>query len=121
MIFSFNNFQLRRFFTIILTLDDCLEEEERIFAQEGQTVSLSKPNPFMLDAVVKRFKRSFTGLYYVGDMPDDMLAARRAKEKFKAIGFLLSAPDKAGLRKELKRAGADYIVEDLEDLKKILM
>ena len=75
----------------------------------------------MLDAIVKSCRQSFTGLYYVGDMPDDMLAAARSRFGFKSIGILVSAPDKPELQRELKRAGADYLIDDFEDLKKIVL
>jgi hypothetical protein len=32
----------------------------------------------------------------------------------------MSAPDKASLKKELQRAGADYIIEDFTQLKALL-
>jgi hypothetical protein len=45
-----------------------------------------------------------------------MVAAKKSQAKYKGIGFLLSAPDKESLKKELLRAGADYIIEDIEQL-----
>ena len=119
--YPLKHFQLRPFFSYLLTLDDCLEEEKRIYAQNGRFGSLSKPNPYMLDAIVKCCKQSFSGLYYVGDMPDDMLAAARSSGGFKGIGLVLSAPDKESLRKNLKRAGADYIIDNFKDLKEIVL
>ena len=119
--YPLNHFDLKKYFTLVLTLDDCLEEEKKIFEKSAKKVSLSKPNPFMLDAIVKSCRQSFTGLYYVGDMPDDMLAAARSRFGFKSIGILVSAPDKPELQRELKRAGADYLIDDFEDLKKIVL
>jgi hypothetical protein len=52
-------------------------------------------------------------------MPDDMRAAKRSRTGFKGIGLLASAPEKKNLKRELRRAGADYILEDFESLKKI--
>jgi hypothetical protein len=49
-------------------------------------------------------------------MPDDIVAASRSKTGFSGIGILLSASDKNTLKKDLLRAGADYIVEDFEEL-----
>ena len=119
--YPLQHFQLKQFFSQILTLDDCLAEEKRIFDREGRTVSLSKPNPFMLDAVVKNCRQPFDAFYYVGDMPDDMLAAAQTEVNCKGIGILLSAPDKERLRKDLMDAGADYIVDSFEALKKIVL
>ncbi len=119
--YPLKHFQLNQFFSQILTLDDCLSEEKRIFEQEGQTVSLSKPNPFMLDAIVKKCRQPFDSFYYVGDMPDDMLAAVRSEANYQGIGILLSAPDKESLKNDLIGAGAHYIVDSFEALKEIIL
>jgi phosphoglycolate phosphatase-like HAD superfamily hydrolase len=119
--YPLNHFHLDQFFAPILTLDDCLSEEKRILEQEGRAVSLSKPNPFMLDAIVKKCREPFDSFYYVGDMPDDMLAAARSEADCKGIGVLLAAPDKESLRKDLAAAGADYIIENFETLTEIML
>ena len=118
--YALEYFRLGSFFPVVLALDDCISEEKRIFEQEGRAVSLSKPNPFMLDAIAKEYGNAVNGYFYIGDMPDDMLAAARSRFNFKSIGILISAPDKSSLKKNLQRAGADYIVEDFESLKEIL-
>ena len=119
--YPLQHFQLKQFFPVVLTLDDCVSEEKRIFAEEGRTVSLSKPDPFMLDAIAEGHRNAVNGFFYIGDMPDDMLAAARSRAGFKSIGILISAPDKSSLKKILQRAGADYIVEDFESLKNIIL
>ena len=119
--YPLEHFQLNKFFKHIMTLDDCIREEKRIFREEGKAVSLSKPNPFMLDAIVANQKEVINDYFYIGDMPDDMLAAARSPANFKSIGILISASDKSGLKRELQRAGANYIVEDFEGLKKITL
>jgi phosphoglycolate phosphatase-like HAD superfamily hydrolase len=119
--YPLEHFDLKKYFTLILTLDDCLKEEKKLFEENGKKVSLSKPNPFMLDAIVKSCGQSFTDFYYIGDMPDDMLAAVRSRFGFKSIGILVSAPDKPELKRELKRAGANYLIDDFNDLKKIVL
>jgi len=115
-----DHFGLRQYFTTVYTLDDCLAEEKRILAQQKRKVSLSKPNPYMLDAIAESIELEVTGYYYIGDMPDDMVAASRSAAGFKGIGILVSAPDKNSLKEELQRAGADYVVEDFRALKEIL-
>jgi phosphoglycolate phosphatase-like HAD superfamily hydrolase len=84
-------------------------------------VSLSKPHPFMLDAIADDIKDQFSGHYYVGDMPDDMLAAAKSRFGFKSIGLTVSAPDKPALENELRQAGADYLVENFDALKEIFL
>jgi phosphoglycolate phosphatase-like HAD superfamily hydrolase len=110
------HFKLLEYFREIYTLDECIKEEQRILEESGKKVSLSKPHPFMLDAIAETIGRVVDGYYYVGDMPDDMLAAKRSRTGFKGIGILLSAPDKENLKKNLVQAGADYIIDDFAEL-----
>jgi phosphoglycolate phosphatase-like HAD superfamily hydrolase len=118
--YPLKKFNLKEYFSAIYSLDDCIREERRISKEEGKTPSLSKPHPFMLDAIAGTFGETFDGYYYVGDMPDDMITATRSKAGFKSIGFILSSPDKESSKKDLSRAGADYIIEDFKALKKII-
>jgi phosphoglycolate phosphatase-like HAD superfamily hydrolase len=74
----------------------------------------------MLDAIASGLENKVSGYYYVGDMPDDMMAASKSKSKFIAIGILKSSSDKDRLRRDLERAGADYIIEDFDELAKIV-
>lgn len=118
--YPLNYFGLSKYFTIIYTLDDCIREEKRIWKKNGKKVSLSKPHPFMLDAIYDLKKHGVSGLYYIGDMPDDMVAASTSNAGFKGVGFLLSAPDRDNLKEVLLQAGADYIVEDIEEVKELI-
>ncbi|MEJ2656519.1 MAG: HAD hydrolase-like protein [Desulfobacterales bacterium] len=113
-------FNLKKYFTLMLTLDDCLKEEQKQLEQNQNKVSLSKPNPFMLDAIEAALGNKVTGYYYVGDMPDDMMAASRSRAGFIGIGILKSSTDKDGLRRDLEDAGADYIIQDFDELLKIV-
>lgn len=115
------HFDLKKYFNLIYTLDDCLQEEKRIFEAKGEQVSLSKPHPFMLDAIADGIKDKFSGLYYVGDMPDDMLAAANSRFGFRSVGITVSAPDKPALENELRQAGADYLVKNFDELEKIFL
>ena len=119
--YPLNHFYLNKYFAKIFTLDDCLIEEKRILEQEGRTVSLSKPNPFMLDAMAKKFREPFDRFYYIGDMPDDMLAAGAAAPNYIGIGILLTAPDKESLKRNLTAAGADFIIDSFEELRGIIL
>ena len=117
--YALDFFGLRNYFTSIYTLDDCLAEEEKIYRKKGMPLSLSKPSPWMLDAIAAENTPGVLHSFYVGDMPDDMLAARNSTTGFKGIGLLYAAPDKTYLRKEFMRCGADYIIEDHREIKKI--
>ena len=114
--YPLDHFELRKYFSEILTLEDCLEEEEKIFKAKGRKVSLSKPHPYMLDAIASKLKKPVNAYYYIGDMPDDMIAAKKSQAGYKGIGFILTAPDKESLKKELLSAGADTIIEDIDQL-----
>jgi phosphoglycolate phosphatase-like HAD superfamily hydrolase len=113
-------FDLRKFFSDIRTLDDCLEEERRIFQREKRKVSLNKPNPYMLDAIETAHKNKVSKFYFIGDMPDDMVAASKSRAGFIGIGILKSSSDKDRLKKDLIAAGADHVIEDFEALRKIV-
>lgn len=113
-------FGLRKFFKVIYTLDDCIKEEERIYKNEKRRVSLSKPDPYMLDAIAGIQKHNVSGFYYIGDMPDDMVAASRSGAGFAGIGILKSSSDKDRLKEDLLQAGADYIIENFGQLYTII-
>jgi phosphoglycolate phosphatase-like HAD superfamily hydrolase len=115
--YPLDHFGIRKYFTSVVALEDCLEEEARRQETEAKKVSLSKPDPFMLDAIAESHKNLFTESYYIGDMPDDMMAAKKSAGGYKAVGMIMSAPDKESLKKELKRAGADTIIENFKQLK----
>jgi len=114
------HFDLRRYFTDVLALEDCLEEERRRSQKEGKRVSLSKPDPFMLDAIAAGQKKPVAGYFYIGDMPDDMVAAKKSAAGYKGVGMIMAAVDKKSLKKELLRAGADYIIDNFRQLKPII-
>jgi HAD superfamily hydrolase (TIGR01548 family) len=113
-------FGLRKFFTVIYSLDDCLREEQKIFEQKKKKVSFSKPNPFMLDAIEKIYGDNVSEFYYIGDMPDDMVAASKSRAGFVGIGILISSSDKDKLKEDLLQAGAVYIIEDFKEIKGIV-
>lgn len=119
--YALKQYQLNQYFSLVMTLDDCINEENRILAEEGRTVSLSKPDPFMLDAIAKSCPEAVAQCYYIGDMPDDMLAAARSGAKYKGIALFSAAPDKDSLKKKMLRAGADYIVDTWDEVVQIVL
>ncbi|MDX1708785.1 MAG: HAD hydrolase-like protein [Desulfobacterales bacterium] len=118
--YPLNHFGIQHYFEHVMALEDCLEEEARLLKTESKKVSLSKPDPFMLDAIAESCKGLFSESYYIGDMPDDMIAAGKSAGGYKAVGMIMSAPDQASLKKELERAGADFIIEDFQQLKELV-
>jgi HAD superfamily hydrolase (TIGR01548 family) len=118
--YPLDHFGIKKYFTSVMVLEDCLEQEARILKTEAKNVSLSKPHPYMLDAIVANINDSVAEYLYIGDMPDDMVAAKKSGHGYKAIGLIISAPDKKNLKKALERAGADDIIENFEQLKILL-
>jgi HAD superfamily hydrolase (TIGR01548 family) len=118
--YPLDNFDLKEFFSLILTLDDCLKEEQKVFEQHQKKVVLSKPNPYMLDAIEAAYQDKVSKYFYIGDMPDDMMAASRSRAGFIGIGVLVSSSEKDRLKKDLENAGAHYILEDFNELLKIV-
>ncbi len=114
-------FGIAPFFRTVVTLDDCLAEEARLARDTGRRVSLSKPDPFMLDAIDRQVGEPLAGRWYVGDMPDDMIAAARSQAGFRGVGVLKSAPDREALRRRLAEAGAHAIIDDLDRLPELLL
>jgi HAD superfamily hydrolase (TIGR01548 family) len=118
--FPLDRFDLRKYFQLVITLDDCTREEERIFTERDERVSLKKPDPYMLDRIPRLIGKAFSGCYYLGDMPDDMQAARLSKTGYRGVGVVLSSSDPENLRKELLQAGAEQIIDDYAVLPEIL-
>ncbi len=118
--YPLDHFGIRKYFTRVMALEDCLEQEKRVLKTEGKKVSLSKPHPYMLDAIAAETDHPIAECYYIGDMPDDMVAAQRAAAGFKGIGTLFSAPDRARLKADLLQAGADTVIDDFAQLNSII-
>lgn len=119
--YALRRFELSEYFSRVVTLDDCLGEEERILRERGEIASLVKPSPYMLDTISGSIKCDVCKYYYIGDMPDDMRAASRSRFPFKSVGFLPPSRDTAGLRNNLLKSGADYIIDSFKELSDIIM
>lgn len=113
--YPLERFAIRKYFQAVVSLDDCLNEERRILAQQGRKVNLSKPNPYMLDLIPELLGKTFQNLCYLGDMPDDMQAARASKSGYQAWGVVYSAADPDSLSKKLREAGAQRIIADSQE------
>jgi phosphoglycolate phosphatase-like HAD superfamily hydrolase len=118
--FALDRFCIRRYFRMILTLDDCEQEEERIYREGGKRLSLGKPDPYMLDLIPVRIGKPFDGCLYLGDLPDDMHAARSSRAGYRGIGVIAASADPEKLRRELSSAGAERIIGDFAELPGII-
>ena len=119
--YALDHFEIRPYFSSVFSLDDCLREESSILEKEHITISLSKPHPFMLDAIAQIHAHEASQRYYIGDMPDDMLAANRSEYGYTGIGIVTSAPDKTKLQQALQASGAKHVIQDITDLHEILV
>ena len=107
------------FFAEIFSLDECLDAEKKEAEKSGRYISFSKPHPFMLDSIADKVMERGEEIgeyYYVGDMPDDMIAASESDHGFKGVAVLYSAPDKQESLNRLKEAGASVIAETADEL-----
>jgi len=113
-------FGIGKFFRDVVTHDDCLSEEEWLYSENNLRVSLEKPNPFMLDLLSERLGNSFDQRFYIGDMPDDMQAAKASKMKYRAIGALFLSSASQNSRDILIKAGADDLIDSPASLTEIV-
>lgn len=115
---ALRRFRLTPFFRKVITLDECLEEEDRLFALQGRRPRLTKPHPYALLRVVEGSGLSRPRCAYVGDIVDDMKAARKAKPFLDiiAIGFLKGPQEDPAAKRALFQAGADLVVTGPKEL-----
>ncbi len=92
------------------------------FIVGSDDIPYSKPDPSQLIECKRRIedRRGFIdnkNIAYIGDVPDDIIAAKRAG--FMSIGVtasIISTEEKVKLKEKFKRLGADIIVDDPNDL-----
>jgi len=115
---ALKRFRLTSYFDSVVTLDECLEEEEQLLRSTGRRVKLTKPHPYSILRVVGEAGLSAPSCGYVGDVADDMLAARRARENLDilAIGFLPRGREYKTMEESLLKAGADLVVKNPQAL-----
>jgi len=111
---ALKRFRLSPYFDSMVTLDECQEEETRIFRTTGRRVKYTKPHPYSLLRVVQEIDIPNPRCGYVGDVVDDMLAARAAGKELDifAVGFLHAGKKDETVKDSLLKAGADLIVEN---------
>ena len=119
---ALNRFRLLPYFNSVVTLDECTEEEFRVFRSAGRRVKFSKPHPYSLLRVIREIGIPAPRCGYVGDVVDDILAAQAVKKKFPmlAIGFLSSKKQRKALKESLLKAGADLLIENPKDLLRLI-
>jgi len=103
------------FFTAMTTADEVKKEEQE------KKQSMRKPHPFSVLETAKKLQCA-EGLIYLGDLPDDIVAANRAKEfiDIKSAALMTMAANKAAALAEIKKHHPDFILDKPGDLGKIV-
>jgi HAD superfamily phosphatase len=119
---ALKRFHLRPYFDSVVTLDECTEEENRIFRSTGKKIKCSKPHPYPVLRAVQEIGISNPRCGYVGDVVDDMAAARTAKRYLEmlAIGFIGGHRHRKAARGSLSKAGADRVIENPKELLRLV-
>jgi HAD superfamily hydrolase (TIGR01548 family) len=121
-ILGLRNFRIERYFESLVTLEDCEAEGERILKLNGKRVNLFKPNPFSIIRAIRMLNPGKVNCAYVGDIPDDIEAANRAKEEIHiiSVGCLGPYRDKERARQRFSDMGADLIIDGVSDLVRLI-
>ena len=119
---ALKRFHLHPYFDSVMTLDDCEAEEKCILASMGKKIYLSKPHPYSILRTVQGIGIPDPKCGYVGDVVDDMLAARTAKKYLSilAIGFLVGHRDQKTGKISLIKSGADLVIEKPSQLLRLV-
>ncbi|HUL24131.1 MAG TPA: HAD hydrolase-like protein [Thermodesulfobacteriota bacterium] len=115
---ALKRFHLRPYFDSVVTLDDCTDEENRIFRSIGKKRKCSKPSAYSILKVIEEIGVSNPRCGYVGDVVDDMKAAHAAKRNLSiiAVGFTRGHADRESMQDSLIKAGADLVIENPKEL-----
>jgi HAD superfamily phosphatase len=109
---------IAKYFRALVTHEDVVDAEQKLFQASGQRIVLGKPHPFSLLEAARHIAPAHALCAYVGDTLDDVRAANAAKAEmdFFSIGCLAPWEDKPAMRREFERIGADVIVEQPDEL-----
>ncbi len=108
-------FRIKDFFTAVVSEDDVVREEQRTGERRR------KPHPFGIDLCIEKsgYEKKRDVVYYIGDMPDDIAASKRAGVV--PIGFVNdgaeeSVEEKKGHKKLLVDRGAFRVINNYRKL-----
>lgn len=114
-LYALRHFGIQDYFEAVTTMDD-VRNAEREMKQ-----SLRKPHPHSLIETAKKLGEGLRFLY-VGDLPDDILAASRAKESIsiQSVGFPWYSSDPPGALAALKKVKPDFMLKKPSELYRII-
>jgi HAD superfamily phosphatase len=119
---AMKRFHIDRYFDRIVTLDECAAEEARLFRITGKKVKRTKPHPYPLLRVIREIGLPHPRSAYVGDVVDDIQAARSAgrKDPVVPIGFVCRSGKENSLADSLRKAGAHFVIQQPKDLLRLV-
>jgi len=110
-VYALKRFGLLDFFDCMTTIDEVKKAERETFQ------SLRKPHPHSILETAKKIglKKSFL---YVGDLPDDILAAREARSAIDihSVAFPWLAADSRLALAEIQKVNPDFLLKKPSDL-----
>ncbi len=114
-LYVLKKFHIEPLFDAVTTMDDVKKAERQMGC------ALRKPHPFSLLETAKKIglKKRFL---YLGDMPDDIFSALRAKPDIQvtAVGFICKAHHRDTAKTALEKAGAESIFEKPVDVLRLV-
>lgn len=120
-LFPLEKHGMRNVFKMLLSHDDCQNAAALHKQATGLVCSFGKPNPYMLDTISTKLATDTDKRYFVGDMPDDMLAAKNSSHVFTAIGVTYAGKDANATEKILRDNNADIICKSVKELETLLL
>lgn len=115
-LYCLKRFRILDYFDALTTIDEVKQ------AESEQKQSLRKPHPFSLIETAKKLGVSRRAAY-IGDLPDDLLAAKRARPEWPidAIAFpVLSCTDPEALR-QIRKMRPEFILKKPVELPPIIL
>lgn len=110
-LYVLKKFHIEPLFDAMTTMDEVRKAERQM------NCSLRKPHPFSLLETARKLgaKKRFL---YVGDLPDDIFSAVRARPDIEvtAAGFTGKAHDAQEAQTALEKAGAEFVFEKASDI-----
>lgn len=111
---------MRGYFKMLLSHDDCELAAQAHLSATGVKCALGKPHPYMLNTISAAIGQNGAKRYFVGDMPDDMRAAKAAQDNFRALGVAYAGGNTVEITKLLLDNGADVVLESPHALEEFL-
>lgn len=109
-----------KMFDIVDLFDHMTTMDEVKKAEQEKQHALRKPHPFSLLETAKKIGQDKT-FFYVGDLPDDIMAAERAKEflNIRSVAFPAFANNPQEAEAKIKKCNPDFLIKKTSDLFRI--